>query len=131
MGSSICLDTDILVDILRNKKEAVEWVSQAEERNELSTTIINVFEVYMGAYLSNNPKKKIKDVENMLSKLRILNISQEKVKVAAQQFAVLKQKGNLIENEDLLIGVIALLDGCILKTSNKKHFQRINGLKLM
>ena len=131
MGRSICLDTDILVDILRNKKGVVEWISQVEGKNDLCTTIINVFEVYVGAYLSPNPEKKIKDVESMLSKLRIINLSLEKVKVAAHQFAILRQRGSLIDNEDLLIGVTALLDDCILKTNNKKHLQRINGLRLV
>ena len=52
MGDSICLDTDFLVDLLRNKSEAVQWVKEHEDEDILATTIVNVYEIYSGAYKS-------------------------------------------------------------------------------
>ena len=53
MENKICIDTDILVDFLRNEEKAVEFIKEHEERNELATTHINLFELYYGAYKSN------------------------------------------------------------------------------
>ena len=57
MENSICIDTDCLVDFLRKKPEAVLWVQEWGEKASLSTTLINVFELYFGAYKSVNHKK--------------------------------------------------------------------------
>ena len=59
MENSICLDTNILVDLLRNKSDAVKWVEENESNNILATTIINVFELYSGAYKAHDSENKI------------------------------------------------------------------------
>ncbi len=49
MENKVCLDSDFLIDILRDKEESLRWVEQASEC-EFATTIINVFELYYGEY---------------------------------------------------------------------------------
>jgi len=50
------IDTDILIDLLRNKKEAVAFVSGLEQKKiELATTVINAFELHYGAHKSRQP----------------------------------------------------------------------------
>ena len=59
------IDTDILIDLLRNKKEAVAFVSKLQDKNfRLSTTVINQFELHYGAHKSRNPEKKFKQPRN-------------------------------------------------------------------
>ena len=49
----IVLGTDLLVALLRGKEAAINYVSGLEkEGQELATTVINLFELYYGAYRS-------------------------------------------------------------------------------
>ena len=43
----------------------------------------------------------------------------------------LKSKGNIIEIRDIFIASTAINNNCILATFNKKHFSKINELKLL
>ena len=131
MGNSICLDSDFLIDLLRNKKEAAEWIKDNEENNILGTTIINLFELYSGAYRAANFENKLVAVKKLESKLKILNFSLRSAEEAGKQNALLDKKGMQIEKRDLFIGVIALSEGFSLKTNNKKHFYRIEGLRVV
>ena len=42
----ICVDTSCIIDFLKNEKEAVNIIDK--HKDELVTTDINVFEVFMG-----------------------------------------------------------------------------------
>ena len=56
----ICIDTDILIDHLRNRREAVEEIERLEmEGFQLSTTVINSFELYYGAYKTKKKEKNV------------------------------------------------------------------------
>ena len=55
------IDTDILIDFLRNRKESVEFVTHLEKKKTiLSSTAINAFELYYGAHKSNSQLKLCK-----------------------------------------------------------------------
>lgn len=130
MERKICLDTDILIDFLRNKEYAVTFLRE-HEKAALLTTHINAFELYQGAFLSDRQENNVKKVEELLDRLLILNLTRESVKTAGSLFASLKKEGMPIEIRDLFIGTIALSDQCALKTNNKKHFERIRGLTII
>jgi len=60
----VCLDTDFLIALLRNKPEAVKRAEEYDFLNvEISTTSMNAFEVYLGAFRSKDVTKK-KNTEN-------------------------------------------------------------------
>ncbi len=131
MGNSFCLDTDILVNFLRDKPKAVDWFNKNKEKAILATTIINLFELYYGAYKSKNPKKSLNAIKDLSAQLLILNTSVKSVHEAGKQFALLEKKGEIIDIRDVLIGTIALVENFSFKTNNKKHFSRINELELI
>ncbi len=128
---NICLDTDFLVDFLRNKKEAVEYIENNQVSNNLATTYINLFEVYHGVMLSKLVEQNLIVLENLQEKLTILNLSKDSVKIAGSILAELTKKGDMIDFKDLLIGTIALVQGFSVKTNNKKHFSKIRGLRII
>jgi len=130
MEDRICLDTDILIDLLRNKPEVVSWIKENESKYNFVTTIINAFELFAGAYKSFNPEKKLEDIQELIEKLEILNLSLETVQEAGKQNAMLGEKGIELDFRDIFVGTIALANKIALKTNNKKHFERIDGLKL-
>ena len=93
MEDQICLDTDILVDFLRNKEYALNWIKENKENSKLATTIINVYELYYGAFKSKNSEKNLEALESLIQKLIILNFSNENARQAAA-FAGLDPRQN-------------------------------------
>ena len=126
----ICLDTNILVELLRKKSETIEKVKSFQDDNIiLATTIINSFELYYGAYKPNR-SKNIDLVKELLDKLVILEWDDDFSEVAGKVLADLDRKGQKIEFRDLFIGVIAFRNDFTLITNNLSHFKRIQGLKV-
>ena len=103
------IDTDVLIDLLRNKKEAVAFVSRLQDKNLLlSTTVINQFELHYGAHKSGNPEKNLQATKKLLNKLQILPLTPKSAQKAGHIFAELETKGQTIGLRDTLIGAIAL-----------------------
>ena len=68
------IDTDILIDFLRNSKEAVEFVTQLEEKKTLlSTTAINAFELYYGAHKSRQSAQTLQATKTLLEQISSLS----------------------------------------------------------
>ncbi len=77
-ASSICLDTSVLIDNLRGKKQTVEFIKRLEEAGTtLSTTTINSFELYYGAYRSRRREKNLTATRTLLTRLVILDLTDE------------------------------------------------------
>ncbi|MCF2140604.1 MAG: type II toxin-antitoxin system VapC family toxin [Candidatus Lokiarchaeota archaeon] len=125
------LDTDILISFLRNKKKAVQEIKKLiESESNLKTTIINVGELYTGAYLSSQIAKDINAIEKLLRKFDIIEFSNEDARIFGQIQANLINTGNKIGKMDMLIGSIALNHSETLYTRNVKHFSKIPLLKI-
>jgi len=65
------LDTDILIDFLRKKNRAISVIKKLKEEDFLATTVINVFELFWGAYKLKR-KEKIDAVRKLIERLEIL-----------------------------------------------------------
>lgn len=129
MENKVCLDTDFLIDFLRNKKDKVDWIKKNSE-SDLATTIINVFELYCGEYRLES-KRNLERLEDFLKNFYILNLNVEIVKNAGKIAAELEKQGNMLEFRDILIAATSIHNNLPLKTDNKKHFDRISGLKIL
>ena len=125
------LDTDILISFLRKKKKAVNTIdSLIKSKTILTTTIINVGELYTGAYLSSQVAKDINAIEKLLEKFEILEYSKDDSRVFGQIQAILIKTGKKIGKMDTIIGSIALNRNDVLFTRNIKHFKMIPRLKI-
>lgn len=131
MENKLCLDTDFLVNFLRDKKAEANFITENESKIEFSTTFINMFELYYGAYKSDKKKENLNAIKQLLNRIDLLNLSLEAVEKAGEILAKLEEEGKPIEFRDLLIGTIALSYGYSLKTGNKEHFNRIPSLKII
>ena len=129
MENKACLDSDFLIDFLKNGKDEINWIKENKE-TEMATTIINVLELYYGEY-KNNAKSNVGNLENFLKNFSVLNLNEEIAKKAGKIAAGLEKEGNVLEFRDVLIAAIASHHGYPIKTGNKKHFGRIKDLKLI
>lgn len=130
MDNKICLDTDFLINFLRGRKEEVDFIKNNESNSTLSTTYINLFELYYGAYKSNKKQENLRAISLLANRINILNFSEGSVRKAAEIFAKLEKEGKIIDFRDVFIGTIALVNNYSIKTNNIKHFDRIDGLHI-
>lgn len=131
MESKVCLDTDFLVNFLRNRKEEVEFLKSSEADKELATTYVNLFELYFGAYRSADRENNLKAIERLLGRVMLLNFSEESARKAGEIASKLEKEGKQLEIRDIFIGAIALAGNYAVKTGNARHFRRIEGLSVL
>lgn len=115
----IVIDTDILIDLLRNKEYAVSRIKELEKNEELATTDINAFELYFGAYNSRDKERNVASTKGLLKTLTLFHTQEESMEAAGRIFMERRAKGKMIEIRDLLIAAIALQNGCRLLTNNR------------
>ncbi len=126
------IDTDILIDLLRNNSKAVELVQQIEsEKSLLCTTTINVFELYYGAHKSIDVKQNVGATKKLLERLFILPLTARSARKAGRIYAELEKQGKMIGLRDTFIASIALTKGYKVTTRNTDHFKKIKGLNII
>jgi predicted nucleic acid-binding protein len=122
-----CLDTDILIDLLRGKERAVKYVESMSKRIRLVTTVISAFELYYGAYKYKRDTEKL---DEFLKSMEILPFTIIEAKKAAEIEANLESQGEVIGLKDVLISSIAISNNCTIVTGNVKHFNKIQDIKV-
>ena len=126
------IDSDILIDLLRNRKDAVAFVGGLEEKKVLlTTTVVNAFELHYGAHKSRYSEKSLPAVRKLLSRLVLLPLTSRAAQKAGHIYADLEAKGQSIGLRDTLIGAIALTREFSVATGNVEHFKKITGLKVI
>jgi tRNA(fMet)-specific endonuclease VapC len=125
-----CLDTDLLVAILRGKQEAQTIVEELDVEGKAATTSVNAFEVYFGANKSQSKNENMKETSKLLGRLEILPLDLASSRRAAEISAKLVAKGETIDFRDAMIAAIAVENGLTLVTRNNSHFKRIRELQI-
>lgn len=125
-----CLDTDLLIAILRGKKEAYNKVIELDEEGKEATTSICAFELFFGANKSERKTENVKEALKLLGRLEVFPLDLSSSRRAGEIAAKLVAKGETIDFRDAMIGAIALEKDLTLVTRNKSHFARIKGLKI-
>jgi len=131
-ATRVIIDTDVLVDLLRNVARVVDSISEMERKGcLLAITTVNAFELFYGAYKSKNRQKNLTSTKTLLGRLVILKMGVTSAQNAGRIYAELEQEGQPIGLRDAMIGSIALTKGYSLATRNTEHFKKITGLGLI
>lgn len=124
------LDTCFIIDLLKNKTNALIKAHQLENSSEpVRTTTISVFELWQGLEDIQDEEKRER-IEHFLSALGLLAFDVESAKIAGTIFSELERRGETIEAEDCMIAGIALYHREAILTRNTNHFQRIKGVAI-
>lgn len=123
----VCLDSDILIDFLRNDKLTIKKIKELSLNGNLSITSINSFEILKGLKDSRLNKNELM---SFISNFNIFNFNLEASEKAAEIFSQLKSSGNIIDLPDIMIASIVIVNNEKLLTRNIHHFDRIEELKL-
>jgi predicted nucleic acid-binding protein len=122
----VCIDSDVLIDFMNNKKDAVEKMLKLRKQDvSLSTTSINSFELLNGANIV-----KIDSIKNFISNFSVHSFDLKSSEIASKIFQNLKSSGEIIEIPDIMIASICISKGESLLTRNLSHFGRIPELKI-
>lgn len=120
------LDSDIIIAYFRKISKAVEIIDNLiQERIILKTTIFNVAELYKGANLSSKVEENIKQIEEFLLNITIIDFTINDAIIFAKISADLRQKGESIGEFDELIASIAINHKETIFTRNVSHYERI------
>ena len=115
-----CLETSFIINLLRNKKEAVSKYNQIEGQT-LYTTSITAFEILRLG-------KDVEKLKSLFNKTIVLDFGYVEVLEAIKIERELKRKGRMINIFDILIASIVTANNLVLITSNK-DFRKVSGLK--
>jgi tRNA(fMet)-specific endonuclease VapC len=123
-----CLDTSLLVDILRKKPEAASIMDELDKGIEaLSIAAPSVMALWAGALRATDSEKEKGKVSELIKSLDVLPFDENSAKEAAEIEFALSANGISIDAEDLLIAAIARVNSEKIVTRDE-HFTRIPGL---
>ena len=122
----IVADSDVLIDFLRDRGEGARRVAIELQTGSFATTAITAFELRSGAH---TPRQK-KAVETLLEAMTVLPFGPEEACIAAEVRQQVESEGQPIGMADYLIAGVCIATDGVLLTRNRKHFERIAGLKL-
>ena len=126
------IDTDLLIDLLRNQKQATAFITKLEEKNIiLATTAVNLFELHHGANKSQESEKNLQAIHVLISRLSILPFTSKAAQKAGHIYAQLERQGQPIGLRDTFIAAIALTRECSVATRNQAHFSRVSDLEII
>lgn len=124
------IDTDILSYFLKgNKLVAKNWERYLKEYKRITISEISYFEILAGLTFKQ-AHKQIEEFETFITTCEILKLSVASLRISANIYAELRNKGITIGTADLQISGIAVANDLTLITNNQKHYQSISGLKL-
>lgn len=114
----VLLDTSVLIDVLRSRNQRRELLLRLiQEGHSLSTTALNVAEVYVGI-------RKGEEVGTaaLLNSLRCYELDAESGMQAGQLANSWARKGRTISLADAIVAAIAIGRDVVLMTDNRKDF---------
>lgn len=123
----ILVDTSILIDFFRktDKSNSI-LINLVKKGYSFKISAITEFEIYSGTN-----KNQLSFWNQLLEKIEILAFDKEVVKVAVELNNALKSKRKQIDIADLFIAATAINNKLPIATLNKKHFERIDNLKII
>ena len=122
------LDTDVCIEILRGNEKVIE--RRREVDDEIATTWITASELAYGAEKSGDPVRNLTLVTEFLGTLPIRGLDLPSALEFGRCKARLERTGRRIADADLLIAAITLANGASLVTGNRRHYERIENLRI-
>ena len=121
----VIVDTDVLINYLRNKPQAVADFARIGFA-EIAVTSVTAMELFQGV----RDRQELAEVKRFLRGFKLVYPSTKANQLASRWAAEFCLSHSPIDIADLLIAAVAVLNGAELHTDNKKHFRHLPGLRL-
>jgi tRNA(fMet)-specific endonuclease VapC len=123
-------DTNVFSYYIKGNKEIKDrLIKELLEGNQFIINPITYYEISRGL-LAINSQKKFQMFKDLCGIFGIIELSNDVLDIAAQNYVILRKKGELIEDADLFIAATCIANDLVLITNNQSHFSRIDGLKI-
>lgn len=113
--SSLLLDTDILINLLRGNVAARDFIADNLEENELLCSVISIAEIWTGM----RPHEELA-TRRLVDSLKIVDVNRA-IAMKAGSFKG-TTKSHSLELDDCMIAATAFCTGATLATGNGKHY---------
>lgn len=124
-----CLDSDVVIEHFRGN-EKIRLRMSPISHDEIFISPITLCELYRGAFLSNKIQENTLLIDKLLEKARILLFNKHACEIFGEEYSLLKKRGRLTQDNDLITASLCIANNLTLITRNKKHFESIKGLKV-
>lgn len=123
------LDTNIAIYVIKRRPpEALATFNR--HAGQLCVSAITLAELLHGVEKSARPDHNLRQVEDFISRLTVLEYGNKAAAHYGDIRAMLERKGTPIGVNDLHIAGHARSEGLTLVTNNLKEFDRVEGLRL-
>ncbi len=130
MNNRALIDTDILSYYFKGDPIVVENFKKYLRKYEIiEISLITYYEILSGL-LFKNALKQLEIFNDFVSENIVIAATEESCKISSEIYSNLRNRGELIDDIDLLIAGIAIENEMTLVTNNTNHFGRIYGLNL-
>lgn len=128
--SDILLDTNVLIDLVFDRSEAVSrrFSAALVAGEPLYLSAVSLFEYRFGAERSRRRSFQLEALERFLATVAVVEFVGADAERAALLKATLSPRGQMIGPYDLLIASQALERNLALATGNLREFSRVEGL---
>ena len=123
----IMIDTSILIDFYRKTdKNNTVWIQLVRQKYAFAISIVTKFEVYTGA-----TESQTEFWDSILKVIEVIPLDETAIDMAVELNKELKRKRKQIDMADLFIAATAVGHNMAFATLNRKHFDRIENLRII
>ena len=123
----VLVDTSILIDYYRKTdKEKTIWIGLVRQGYSFAVSAVTKYEIYAGATTN-----QLAFWSNVFNAITVMPLDELSVDTAVTLNSILKKKRKQIDLADLFIAATAVAHNLPFVTLNRKHFERIDTLKLI
>lgn len=126
---SFLIDTDWVVDYLKGRQAAIDLLARLEN-TAVGLSLITYVEIYQGIYYGTNPEAHEAAFQRLLHVVEVIGLNEEIMLRFARIRGALRAVGQSIGISDVIIAATAIHHDLTLITRNRRHFERVPGLKL-
>jgi tRNA(fMet)-specific endonuclease VapC len=123
-GNSVALDTSVAIDVLADRAESLT----SQPITEFLLPVPVVGELRYGALNSRRAEANLAEVERLVARCRILDITLATAEVYARLRLDLKKKGKPIPENDLWIAALCV-EHQVKLAAMDSHFDAVDGLQ--
>jgi tRNA(fMet)-specific endonuclease VapC len=124
------LDTDVLSGLMRKTPVALNRArAYLADHRQLTISLVTRFEILRGLK-AKRANAQLAAFDSFCMNNEVLPITDQIIVRAAETYADLHNRGQLIADADILIAATAIENGLVMATNNLADFGRISGLQI-